>query len=241
MMDLSTGLRSPFTGPRDGGVTAVWSPDSRQVAYLGFDGRLVVRPTDGGTDRVVSGDPANNYSPSCWTPDGKSVLVGIYRGLRGTDVAVMSADGTGEPRFLTDSLASERGACISPDGKWLAYVSNETGRDELYLTAWGAPGPRWPLTTTGVVEFGWTSSREIACLGRDFRARRITWEIRGDRIEVAPAQPVFGGKDLTGIEAWSQPVSGRYLMAVPLPGQALRPSLVLVTNWQSEILVSGVR
>jgi dipeptidyl aminopeptidase/acylaminoacyl peptidase/predicted Ser/Thr protein kinase len=235
MMDLTTGLRSPFTGPRDGGVSLAWSPDGRRVAYTGVDGRMVVRPTDGSTDRVVAGDAANNYTPSSWTPDGTSVLVAIYRGLRGTDLAVMSADGRGEPRFLTDSLAGERDGWISPDGKWLAYLSNESGRDELFLTAYGTPGPRWPLSTTGVRVFHWTSSREITYLGSDDRARSVAWEARGDRVEAAPARPALGGRDLRGIWASIPPVSGRYLVALPLPGQTLRPSLVLVTNWQSEI------
>jgi dipeptidyl aminopeptidase/acylaminoacyl peptidase len=235
MMDLSTGLRSPFTGPRDGGVSLAWSPDGRHIAYTGVDGRMVVRPTDGSTDRVVAGDPTNNYAPSSWTPDGESVLVSVYRGLRGTDLAVMSADGKGEARFLTDSLAGEREARISPDGNWLAYLSNESGRDELFLTAYGASGPRWPLSTTGVRVFAWTSSREITYLARDDRARTVAWEVRGDRVEVAPARPALGGRDLGGIVGAMRPVSGRYLVALPLPGQTLRPSLVLVTNWQSEI------
>jgi Tol biopolymer transport system component/predicted Ser/Thr protein kinase len=235
MMDLSTGLRSPFTGPQDGGVVVAWSPDGRRVAYSGRDGRMVVRPTDGGTDRVVAGDPAFNYSPYSWTPDGKSVLVAIYRGLRGTDLAVMSADGTGEPRFLLESPAAEREGRISPDGRWLAYLSNESGRDELFLTPYTTPGPRWPLTTTGVTSFSWTSAREMTYLGIDDRARRVAWEVRGDRVEVAPVRPALGGRDLRDFEGSSQPVAGRYLVAVPLPGQALRPSLVLVTNWQSEM------
>ena len=98
------------------------------------------------------------------------MIVAIYRGVRGTDLALMPADGKGEPRYLTDSPAAEVGARISPDGRWLAFLSNESGRHELYLMPFEVPGPRWPITTTGVIGFDWVSEREIASLGVDGRA-----------------------------------------------------------------------
>ncbi|HET9370712.1 MAG TPA: protein kinase, partial [Vicinamibacterales bacterium] len=237
MMDLATGSRSPFTGPRDGGRNVAWSPDGRRVAYTGPDTRLVVRPADGGTDRIVFGNPAHYHAPFSWTADGASILIAEYRGVRGTDLALVAADGKGVPRYLIESPAQESFARLSPDGRWVAYVSDESGRQELYVAPFETPGARWPLTTTGMGsdEFGWQSNSEIAYIGIDGQVRYVLWKLEGDRLTARSERPAFGGRTIPGVIGSLEPVSGRYLVAVPLAGQTLRQSLVLVTNWQSAL------
>ena len=63
----------------------------------------------------------------------------------------------------------------------------------------------------------------------------MSWAVTGDRVEVKPERPALGGRNVSGLVGSLQQVSGRYLVAVPLPGQSLRESLVLVTNWQSAL------
>jgi hypothetical protein len=240
MVDLASGLRAPFTGPQDGGSNMIWSPDGTRVAYTGSDGRLVVRRADGSGAPVVIGDPTQNHTPYGWTRDGTQVVVGNYRGLRGIDLALMAADGR-EARILFESEAAEAGGKISPDGRWLAYISTETGRQELYVTAFPVAGPRWPVTRNGVFGAGpdalaWTPEGDgLQYLGLDGRLTRIALSLRDGVAKAGDTRPLLGGRDLTGSIGWIEPVGGRYLIALPLPGQQLRQSIVLVTNWQSEL------
>ena len=114
----------------------------------------MIRSADGSSPPDVSvGGPDESWAPSGWSLDGSAVIVGLYRGVKGFDLATLSADGKGEPEWILDGPAQEFGGALSPNGKWLAYVSDESGQEELYLMSYPDLGRRWPLTGGGVRAF----------------------------------------------------------------------------------------
>jgi len=76
--------------------------------------------------------------PTSWSPDGQTL---VYTDLHGPDIWMLPLTGEEKPWAFLDTDFEESGAMFSPDGRWLAYMSNETGRDEIYLIPFSITGP----------------------------------------------------------------------------------------------------
>jgi Tol biopolymer transport system component len=106
--------------------------------------------------------------PSSWTPDGKELFFTRgYTSLGGnTDIYAVSIDQPDKPRPVVATPADERSPEISPDGKWLAYTSNDSGNSEIYVQPYPGPGPRVTVTTGGAVTPAWSkNSNELFYIG----------------------------------------------------------------------------
>src|SRR5690606_36876791 len=114
----------------------VWSPDGSHVAFTSFDpstgiGRLVWRSVSGGTPEVLAEGSRSRYATS-FSPDGAYLLFREEAGSAGLDIGVVTiAERRSEPLIATPF--SELNPELSPDGRWLAYQSDETGRPEIYV------------------------------------------------------------------------------------------------------------
>ena len=128
----------------------VWSPDGRQLAFdqLAPGGKdLYVQPVDGGPGRLLARRPGTQWTTD-WTPDGTAVLFTEATEATGLDVWVQPLDGGAARPYLT-STANELGARVSPDGRWIAYQSDESGRWEVYVEAFATPGAKTPVSAGG--------------------------------------------------------------------------------------------
>jgi len=92
--------------------------------------------------------------PMSWSPDGKTLAFGEKNPNTGGDLWVLSPEGDTAP--LLNSPFNEDAARFSPDGNWLAYVSNESGREEVYVQPYPGPGRRWPISNEGGSEPVWS-------------------------------------------------------------------------------------
>jgi len=231
MVDLRSGFRSPFAQV----WRVVWSPDGRRIAFQDRANDLVVAYADGASPSVISPQRTNEvWTPSGWSLDGSAVIVGWYRGVKGYDVAILAADGTGEPEVILDTPAQEAEAALSPDGKWLAYLSDESGQNQLYVVRYPDLGGRRALTGGGAEAFHWTGPDELLYRDLEDKVYSVSFRTGTTGLELEPPQPLFGGRPLPG-PAEFVPAVDRFLVAPPVPGQETNSSLVLVTNWQSEL------
>jgi Tol biopolymer transport system component len=184
LVNLGDGVASRFTPAviDDGGVG--WAPASDRVAYIvkktGPED-IYVKPLEGGgaeTPLVVSA--AAFKEPYQWTPDGRHVVFTQSDPQTGFDVWRVAVDGDQKPESLVRTAANESGGWVSPDGRWLAYASDESGRDELYAQSYPVPARRQQLTTTGVRAWygtyvvSWSrDGRELLFFDGDVRAMEI--------------------------------------------------------------------
>ena len=165
--DLGRGTMTRLTFEPGEDETPVWSPDGRFIAYrstssllargAGGGGSVVVRTaSDGSGAEEALWESEHHVHVADWTPDGRSLLVEV-RAEADFDVILLELDsGEPEPRPLLDSRFQERHARISPDGRWIAYTSDESGRDEVYLQRFPELGDKRSVSTEGGVQPVWS-------------------------------------------------------------------------------------
>ncbi|MCZ6654025.1 MAG: protein kinase [Planctomycetota bacterium] len=173
LYETNTGLIRPVTPTGEVCFAAAFSPDGAQIAYMKWDPKapaIMVAEIDGTEQpRQVFAYDFDEFwiTPSCWTPDGKGLLVG--RGNRGgdSDILYLPIEG-GDPIPLLASSASESSARLSPNGQMLAYMSNESGERHVYVRPYEGEGNTLGLSVRVSVEAGpsnlfWSSDGGRIC------------------------------------------------------------------------------
>ena len=147
----SGGAPTRVTTHPAGGSDAVWSPDGEWLAFSSDRGgarNLYRRPwRRAGVDELIHASPATKY-PSSWSRNGRLLAFTARASKSGWDVWVLSL-ATSEPRQLVATRANEIEPQFSPDSRWLAYSSDETGRWEVYLRAIDGDASARPTTISG--------------------------------------------------------------------------------------------
>lgn len=146
--DLERGSTLRLTTSAENDVMPVWSPDGTQVAYRTG---TVDKPTigfaasDGSGVKRTTACPKSPCTPSDWSPDGRFLVLTVGD----TDVWTMPVGSEGQAKPLLAEPFAERDARISPDGRWLAYVSDETGRPEVSVRSLTGPARRFVVSSGG--------------------------------------------------------------------------------------------
>ena len=137
----------------------VWSPDSRQIAYAASRGgtsTVVSRPADGSGPETTLWGGKPECRPYSWAPDGKSLALGCAIEGREDDLYAFWL-GTANPlRPFFGTPYSDWGSRFSPDGKWIAYISDASGQYEVYVRPYPGPGSQWQISTGGGEEPTWS-------------------------------------------------------------------------------------
>jgi len=144
----------------------VWSADGTRIFYASERSgpwQVWSRAADGSDEERRISIPADySMTPSAVSPDGNEVLVQSDKPDSGTDVDVM--DGSGTIRSLVRSEADDYPGTYSPDGRWIAYWSDESGQDEVYVRPRSGPSGRWQISNQGGTQPRWVLDNEIAYL-----------------------------------------------------------------------------
>jgi Tol biopolymer transport system component len=244
MIDLAAGGRFRFTFGTDAASNPIWSPDGRQLAYAAHtpEGETMqVKTADGGSaPRMIYKGP-NFAGPEGWSPDGQSIAFSMQSTTtKSFDIGIVPAAG-GPLRGLLASAGNERGAAFSPDGRWLAYVSDESGRTELYVTRYPEGSPKWQISSGGVFVSGasllntwWSAPGEITYAGSDRRVSVVPVKPESTGLSIGAPRRIFGETLFPREAADYCPALHRVLVAVPA-GQSKANPLTLVTNWAASL------
>jgi len=159
LLDRAQGVLARLS-PDSGASRPAWSPDGKRVGYVRVRGRTtdvrVARAEGGGP--AVSLPGARQLEPweVVFTPDGQSALLRTVAPSGSRDIWLVSLDSTRSPVPLLQNPANEVAPALSPDGRWLAYVSTESGRAEVYVQSFPAMGARVPISLDGGTEPVWS-------------------------------------------------------------------------------------
>lgn len=142
--DLEREVATRLTFDEAYDADSVWSPDSRFIYFAsGRNGTetLYRKRADGSGDieRIAEGD--DNFYPASITPDGNTVLGMTLNDT--VDIYAISLDGDKVPQPFLATSFSEEDAIFSPDGRWIAYASDESGSHEVYIRPYPAAGGKW--------------------------------------------------------------------------------------------------
>jgi len=158
--DLSHGTASRFTFDPSEEATAVWSRDGRTIAYryngASGAGIVTIKKASGleSARALYTTRPQDDILPNSWTLDNKSILC-TYEPAAGGSNLVMVDAASGQATPLLTGKASETNGMISPDGKWVAYASNDSGEWEIYATTFPGAQGKWQVSPAGGTEPRW--------------------------------------------------------------------------------------
>lgn len=153
--DLESGATQRVSADGRDSNDPQWSPDGQALAFSANadDAKdLFVQALRGGPARRLVRRPRSAEWPSDWADDGHALLYTAYTGE--WDVWVQPLNGAPARPYLA-TAARERGARLSPDGRWVAYQSDETGRDEVYVQAFPVPGHKTLISAGGGIHPAW--------------------------------------------------------------------------------------
>ena len=168
----------------------VWSPDGTHILFAGSSqgntGVYWIRSDGGGAPHLLANPEITNLHPVAFSPDGKLVLFESGNPFTAMDVWRTSFEGTPDDPHLgkLEPLLRARGfpmSAFSPDGHWLAYASEESGRREIYVQPFPGPGGKVPISIDGGGFPQWSpSARELFFLGPDRRIMVVDYTIKGN-------------------------------------------------------------
>jgi len=230
MVDLSRGSASRMTFEWDN-ENPIWRSDSELTFTsnrVGGPRNLYRQPADGGgkAERLTASE--HEQVPHAWSPDGKMLVFGDTDPLTLQDLWYLSLDDR-KPRVLVTTPGVDVAARLSPDGRWMAYQSNLSGRNEVYVQAFPAGGRRWQISTDGGTAPVWQRN------GRELLFRNGTAVMA---VSIATSTDFQYGTPVKLFDS-RQPIvdvlpDGRLLMAAgtPLPPVT---ELTLIVNWFEEL------
>ena len=234
VLDFSRGTRTRFTFGPAPSARPLWSPDGTRLAYAslerGMSGTVVIKPTGGGQAETVFRG-TGQFSPGAWSPDGRFIALEVIRPSTKTrnDVWILPLFGDRKAYPFLESEFSEEGPLFSPDGRWLSYTSDESGKSELYVTAFPSRQGKWQVSNSGAFAGGWCrSGTEIVYLAANQDVTSV--EVRADASTFDAAVPRVLFKSPAALTGAVTPACDRFLLA-PRPQGTQAAALGLVSNW----------
>jgi len=159
IFDLARGTKTRLTFGPTSQFSPAWSPDGKTIFYqtnVGAGVHIYSKAADGsGSDQAVIESKDGEESTPRPSPDGR-YLVYLHRsGTQPLDVWALPLFGDRTPIPVVQNMFLKGGPAVSFDGKWLAYHSNESGRNEVYITSFPGGGAKWQVSTNGGTAAHW--------------------------------------------------------------------------------------
>jgi serine/threonine-protein kinase len=238
ILDVARGTSTRFTFDPSRDDSPAWSPDGKTIAFSSARGGqldLYSGPADSpGQEKLLlhTDEPKDE---SRWTKDGHFLVFSSLNAKTGRDIWALPMSGEAKPLSLVQTQFPERYAIASPDGRWLAYTSQESGGPEIYVrpfTTDAGPGPvpKWLVSKGGGFRPVWrqdskmlyytTPAAEVMAVGIDANNKTLRTET---------PQRLFGPR--SGQQGWDITPDGRRLLFIAQPGSGRVIPFSVVLSW----------
>ncbi len=225
-----------------------WSADGNSIfsmLYLPNEAASIWRwPAGGGEPKILTGTSSAELDPLQALPDGTGLLVvkRVRAATVSSDIAVYKfADSSLTP--VRDRPATEGDCRVAPDGKWIAYVSDESGRDEVYLGPLDASGPNVQVSMNGGTQPRISrDGKRVFYLDRQLAMMAATVEQTEADLRVSAPTKLFDFKSVgapMGMNAYDLLPDGGFVMLEPAAWEKEPPVIHVILNWAEELRVKS--
>jgi Tol biopolymer transport system component len=253
LIEVGRGVASRFTSDANDDGSPVWSPDGRHLVFFSTRNGandLFEKPTSGVGDERPLFTTATGKVPMAWSSDGQFLLyaaINVKTGL--DDLWALPMVGERKPFPVVQTPFQEGAAQFSPDGRWVAYESTESGSVAIYIRPFPGPGGQWQVSTAGGSQPRWRpDGRELFYVAPDGRLMAVPIAVSVDRqtLDAGAPMPLFptrlasGGNLSIGPRGtslkpqYAVAPDGRFLMNVAVEG-ATAPPITVVLNWPAAL------
>jgi Tol biopolymer transport system component len=243
--ELDRGVRTRLTTSAQVIVSPCWSRDGSEILYVTGESFqkpeveyvLGTIPANGAGQRKIIFKSPVRIEPTDWSPDGRYVL--IDKGTIGAaDIWVLPLAAPEKSFPLVESPFLDGNGQFSPDGRWVAYMSQQSGRIEVYVTSFPSGGARWQVSANSGAQPRWSADGQtlyFVSLGGQLMAASV--DGKGSQFVVKDVKPLFpvnlfvGPRLSTGYDVAAD--GKRFL--INSAGESEAPRVVLVSNWEAQL------
>ena len=232
LLNPERGTETRFTFGPGNKQGPIWSPDGSQIAYSKSEPgavKLYRQSTAGSAhEQLLDSDSSR---PIDWSPDGRYIIERRLSTESGIDIWVLPLFGDRKPFAYLASPFRKGYARVSPDGKWLAYTSNETGRDEVYVGSFPTPGDKRQISVSGGWRPRWSrDGKELFFVSGDGKMMAVAVKSSG-KFQYGTPHTLFDTRMRDVGEKWFDvSTDGRFLIPRPIQDSS-RTAMTLVMNW----------
>ena len=210
-----------------------WSPDGGRIAFRSnkkghFD--LYEKSASGAGSEQLLLESAQDKAAQDWSPDGRFISFQSLDPQTGWDMWMLPLEGNRKPFVFLKTSFDERRGMFSPDGHWVAYNSNESGRYEVYVRPFPGPGGQWQVSTAGGTYPVWApSNKELYYISPDFTLMTVPIAVNGSTFEPGRPSALFRVGVPNGPNAgtnYDVARNGRFLINVTLEEAASPITLI---------------
>ncbi len=235
--DLTRNVSSRFSFSDGDAYCPLFSPDGTRVVYtVGND--MVEKAADGqGAETPLGAKSPEGKFASDWSRDGKYIAFAVQEKGTSWDVWVLPTFGDKKPIPFVKTNFTEMWPAFSPDGRFLAYQSNESGRSEVYVQSFPGPGGKWQISAEGGVEphFG-PDGKELFFRSADQKLMAVPITT-GATFEAGTPKPLFPTHLDTGLSRnrFIPARSGDRFVLVATPSRDTMSPTTVVINWMADL------
>ena len=252
LMDVARGVPTRFTFDTLNDISPVWSPNGTQLVFA--SDRSIAGPFDiyekdssGSGKEELFLKSGSSMFPNDWSPDGRHILYTVDSEKAGSDLWVVPVQGGkpegGKPMPYLQTPFSEKQGQFSPDGRWIAYSSDESGSFQIYVQSFPAGGGKFQVSTGGGSEPRWRrDGKEIFYIGADGRLMAV--DVRTiPKFEAGAPKALFDAQ-LTIFSPtlpffhYDVTADGRRFLvnsAVTAKDGSIEAPITVVVNWQAAV------
>lgn len=236
VLDLRRGLISRFTTHPAGEYYPLWSPDGSRLVF-NRNGNLYQSAILSGGEKLLLETPVSKGATS-WSRDGRFILYSTGEPNPTSDLWAFPVAGVSKPFPVAETKFNERDGQFSPDGKWIVFQSDESGRFEVYVQPFPGPGGKLQISSNGGAMARWRDDgRELFYIGLDDQLMSASIRTVGNTLDVGTPTPLFltrvgGAQQANSLAQYVPSRDGKRFLMNTLADEEVSP-ITVVLNWKA--------
>ena len=239
IFDIARGVRTRFTFDPGEDVSPLWSPDGGALVFSSnrkghYD--LYRKALDGSSEEEALYTSDADKGPVSWTAGGRTLVFDEAAKDAGVEVRTLALDGARKAESWSKTKFNEVNSALSPDGRWLPYSTDESGRWEVYVTSFPRTGRKWQISTNGGAYAFWSADgKEILYHDISGMIWAVAVSVRGETLEIGQGRPLFRAPGPNPTAPSFSATSDHQRFLVVGEGQKPNALVDLVVNWPIQL------